>query len=103
VVRSRCPLGYAATIVVDSPRLGSLALFYLGLAQLTWSFMSHHGRAGLVRRSDVRPAVVGVAARSGTGTAAGPVTAPAPAPSPDNYYRRINLAATLFGKLQIAH
>ena len=61
--------------------------------------MSHHGRAGLVRRSDVRPAVVGVAARSGTGTAAGP----APAPSPDNYYRQINLAATLFGKLQIAH
>jgi hypothetical protein len=59
--------------------------------------MSHHGRAGLVRRSDVRPAVVGVAARSGTGTAAGP------APSPDNYYRQINLAATLFGKLQIAH
>jgi hypothetical protein len=99
VVRSRCPLGYAATIVVDSPRLGSLALFYLGLAQLTWSFMSHHGRAGLVRRSDVRPAVVGVAARSGTGTAAGP----SPSPSPDNYYRQINLAATLFGKLQIAH
>jgi hypothetical protein len=61
--------------------------------------MSHHGRAGLVRRSDVRPAVVGVAARSGTGTAAGP----APSPSPDNYYRQINLAATLFGKLQIAH
>jgi hypothetical protein len=63
--------------------------------------MSHHGRAGLVRRSDVRPAVVGVAARSGTGTAAGP--APSPSPSPDNYYRQINLAATLFGKLQIAH
>jgi hypothetical protein len=63
--------------------------------------MSHHGRAGLVRRSDVRPAVVGVAARSGTGTAAGP--APSPSPSPDKYYRQINLAATLFGKLQIAH
>jgi hypothetical protein len=69
--------------------------------------MSHHGRAGLVRRSDVRPAVVGVAARSGTGTAAGPAPSPSPspspAPSPDNYYRQINLAATLFGKLQIAH
>jgi hypothetical protein len=65
--------------------------------------MSHHGRAGLVRRSDVRPAVVGVAARSGTGTAAGPAPSPSPSPSPDNYYRQINLAATLFGKLQIAH
>ncbi|HEX8933774.1 MAG TPA: hypothetical protein VF788_06210 [Pseudonocardiaceae bacterium] len=46
-----------------------------------------------------------MAARSGTGTAAGPAPSPSPSPSPspDNYYRQINLAATLFGKLQIAH
>jgi hypothetical protein len=99
VVRSRCPLGYAATIVVDSPRLGSLALFLFRVGSADLELYVPSWTCRLVRRSDVRPAVVGVAARSGTGTAAGP----APSPSPDNYYRQINLAATLFGKLQIAH
>ncbi|PZS29552.1 MAG: TIGR03118 family protein [Pseudonocardiales bacterium] len=49
--------------------------------------MSHRGRVGLVRRSVACLAVVGVAACTGTGTAAGP------APSPDNHYRQVNLAA----------
>ncbi|MGH3790880.1 MAG: TIGR03118 family protein [Pseudonocardiaceae bacterium] len=50
--------------------------------------MRLRGRAGLVRRGVACLAVVGVAACSGTSTAAGPA-----AVSSDNHYRQINLAA----------
>ncbi len=54
--------------------------------------MRLRGRAaGLVRRGVACLAVVGVAACTSTGTAAGP--APSPDKSPDNRYRQVNLAA----------